>query len=327
MVRGTSSARSSRRVAFAALCVLGALPHTSIPAQATIGPPPAERALGDSVKRFLVFAPKDEMWFVAASRGKRMLVDIGRVDLEVRRDSAMAVAYRETVAAVSPVPVGSTFLLRGPWGTERVRGTSVDTWNGRIVLVLEGSPVMDSLAQLTAPLTASALLERPARGATAALPGPVPTTLRSCDRTPVTGIYADRVKYVRDSLEVAMRAEGLPIYERLARRVTAASSQVSGCFGNARVALAVSLRAASNEWTRERMVLVDTLGHVTATRVEDFRFRAHDLLHALDADGDGIDDIATIGRAFVAGGTSILRYDEKEKRFVRVAAGFSWENR
>jgi len=53
----------------------------------------------------------------------------------------------------------------------------------------------------------------------------------------------------------------------------------------------------------------------------------HDLLHALDADGDGVDDIAAVGRTMLAGGTTILRYDTATKRLVRLAAGFSWENR
>lgn len=285
------------------------------------------RALTDSVRPFLVFAPRDEMWFVVASRGKRMLLDIGRVDLEVRRDSALALAYRETVAAMTPVPVGSSFILRAPWGTERVRARAVDTWNGRIVLVLEGSTAMDSAAQSPDAVTASAELERPARGVTIPAPTPIPTMNPSCDRAPVMGIYAERVRVVRDSLEGALRADGMPIYERLARRVTVSSSQVTGCFGTARVLLAVSLRAASAEWTRERMVLVDTLGIVVPLTVEDFRFRAHDLLHAVDADGDGTDDVAAIGRAFLSGGTTVLRYVPREQRFVRVAAGFSWENR
>lgn len=285
------------------------------------------RTLADSVRPFLVFAPRDEMWFAVASRGKRMLLDIGRVDLEVRRDSALALAYRETVMAMTPVPVGSSFILRAPWGMERVRARGVDTWNGRIVLVLEGSAAMDSAAHSPDAVTASAQLERPARGAVIPAPAPLPTTNTGCDRTPVTGFYADRVRFVRDSLEAALRAEEMPIYERLARRVTSSSSQVTGCFGTARVLLAVSLRAASAEWTRERVVLVDTLGIVSALSVEDFRFRAHDLLHALDADGDGVDDVAAIGRAFLSGGTTVLRYAPRERKLVRVAAGFSWENR
>jgi hypothetical protein len=303
------------------------------PPPASPAPPPVQavqekgRALVDSVRPFLVFVPKDEMWFAASSRGKRMVVDIGRVDLEIRRDSALALAYREAVAANSPVPVGSSFMLRAPWGSERVVASAVETWNGRVLLALEGSAELDSASSGTALVVASAELERPARGAPPAVPESMVPRTPPCDRTPVSGIYAERVKFVRDSLEAALRAQGMPIYDRLARRVTASSSSITGCFGPARVVLAVSLRANANEWTRQRVVVVDTLGAVNELVVQDFRFRVHDLLHALDADGDGVDDVAATGRTFLAGGTTILRYDPRARRLSRVAAGFSWESR
>jgi hypothetical protein len=295
-----------------------------VPAASAAGRP---RTLADSVRPYLVFVPRGETWFVAASRGKRMLLDIGRVDLEVRRDTALTRAFREVVAATSPVPVTSTFILRTPWGIERVRGTGVESWNGRITIVLQGSAMLDSMAGGRDPVTATAQLEAPGRDGGLREIGLMPSTTPRCARDPASGAYAERVRAVRDSLEAALRRQGLPIYERLSRRVAAASSQVAGCFGDARVILAVSLRAGSAEWVRERVVAIDTLGRVRALAVEDFRFQAHDLLHALDADGDGIDDVAAIGRQFLAGGTSVLRYRPRERRLTRIAAGFSWENR
>ena len=290
----------------------------------------------DSVRPFLVFAPAGESWFVAASRGKRMLLDIGRVDLEVRKDSAVASAYRAAVAAAAPVKVGATFMLRGPWGAEEVRASAVDTWNGRIVLVLAGSAAMDSAAQGRAPVAASAYRAatvpgRPsAAGSSAAAPAVTPMAARpdsaACVRAPLGGPLADRVRVLRDSLERVLRAAGMPPYDRLARRVTAHSSRVPGCFGAGRVLLAVSLRANGAEWTRERVVLVDSAGRATPLAVDDLRFKVHDLLHAVDADGDGVDDVATIGRTFRAGGTTLLRYDLQRKRLVRLAAGFVWED-
>lgn len=325
-----------RRTLCATACGLVALSSRAEPVAAQSVSP-------DSVRPYLVFAPARESWFVAASRGKRMLLDIGRVDLEVRKDSAVAAAYRQAVTAASPVQVGTRFTLRAPWGAEEVEATAVDTWNGRIVLVLRGSAQMDSAAQGKAAVAASAERERPPAGGTRlngsprAVPAPVspvapPTRATAagvapCVRAPVEGIYRDRVKVVRDSLERALRLLPPPTYERLARRVTAHSSQVTGCFGDARVALAVSLRAGATEWARERVVLVDTLGHVKPLAVEDLRFKAHDLLHALDADGDGLDDVAAVGRAERAGGTTLLRYDAAKKRLVRLTAGFVWEDR
>jgi hypothetical protein len=293
----------------------------------------------DSVRPYLVFAPTGESWFVAASRGKRMLLDIGRVDLEVRKDSAVATAYLEAVEAASPFKVGSTFTLRAPWGSEEVRATGVDTWNGRIVLVLSGSAAMDSAAQQTATVAASAY-RAPTRGAGRAAQGATqgaatgvvpalastPDGVAPCVRVPIAGAFADRLKVIRDSLEAELRALGPPIYERLAKRVTASSSRVAGCFGEGRALLAVSLRAGGAEWTRERVVLVDAFGRATPLGVEDLRFKVHDLLHAVDADGDGLDDVAAVGRTFRAGGTTLLRYDAQKKRLVRLAAGFVWED-
>lgn len=303
---------------------------------------PSANVSVDSVRPYLVFAPTRERWFVAASRGKRMLLDIGRVDLEVRRDSAVAQAFRAAVAAASPVPVGTEFTLRAPWGTERVRATAVDTWNGRIVLVLSGSAAMDSAAQEKVTVAASAYREGPvAPGPRASVAGAVtganagevtpPLTMTAagaapCVRAPLPAALTARVRELRDSIEQALRAAGPPPYERLAKRLTASSSQVVGCFGVARVALAVSLRAGATEWTREAIVFVDTLGRAQRVAVEDLRFKVHDLLHAVDIDGDGLDDLAAVGRAHAAGGTTLLRYDERKKKLVRLAAGFVWEN-
>jgi hypothetical protein len=293
-------------VSIAALAgVIGLSPRTS-----------AAQVTPDSIRPYLVFRPVDESWFVAANRGKRMLLDIGRVDLEVRKDSAVAAAYRTAVAERSPVPVGSTFLLRAPWGTERVTAASVDTWNGRIVLVLQGSPTMDSLAARTETVVASA--EASSTGS---------ATASTCAREPLTPTEQQRVKVVSDSLVTVLRAAGLPPYPRLASRVTNASSQVTGCFDRARIALAVSLRTPTMEWARQRLVLIDARGAVRALPVEDFRLKAHDLLHAFDADGDGFDDVAAIGRTERGGATTILRYDRAARKFTRLASGFAWEDR
>jgi hypothetical protein len=132
------------------------------------------------------------------------------------------------------------------------------------------------------------------------------------------------VKAVRDSIESVLRMER-PEYERLQRRTKAASSQVRGCFGDSRRALVVSLRAGDAEWVRERLVLVAPDGAVTQLHVNDLRFRAHDLLVAFDADGDGVDDLATRATTERAGGTTVLRVDLAKKRAERLAGGFAWE--
>jgi len=294
-----------------------------------------EPVRADSVRPYLVFAPAGETWFVAVNRGKRMLLDIGRVDLEVRKDSAVAAAYREAVALASPWRVGDSFTLRAPWGAEEVRARAYDSWNGRIVLVLEGSTLMDSVAQGRSSVAASGYRPVAKSGPDAppspsAPPPPLAATANGrapCARLPIEGSSAERVNFVRDSLEQSLRALGPPIYERLVKRVTATSSRVSGCFGaRGRVLLAVSLRANGAEWARERVVMLDLAGRATSVTVDDLRFRVHDLLHVVDVDGDGVDDVAAVGRAFRAGGTTLLRYDERRQRLVRLAAGFVWED-
>ena len=59
---------------------------------------------------------------------------------------------------------------------------------------------------------------------------------------------------MRDSLELLLRADRPP-YERLRRRLKVVSSTANGCYGAARRALIVSVRAGDVEWVRERVVL------------------------------------------------------------------------
>jgi hypothetical protein len=282
--------------------------------------PPRLSPLADSISNYLVFAPRGDVWFTASSRGKKMLVDIGRVDAEVRRDSSRAAAYREAVAKRTSVPIGARFRLHTSWGVEEVTATAVDTWNGRIVLRLAGSPRLDSAASGKATVMATA--ERTDIAGTAAT-----TSADSCARgIPFDAMLAARVTQVRDSLVQELRAGPQPAYERLQRKMSIATSQVAGCFGAARVALAVSLKAGNVEWVREKIVLIEPGGKVTGIKVNDFRFRAHDLLLAFDADGDGIDDLATRATTERAGATTILVLDLKAKKLTRLTAGFAWED-
>jgi len=198
-----------------------------------------------------------------------------------------------------------------------VTPTAVDSWNGRIVLLLSGSAAMSKAVAGEATIVAAV---------TRAGGGTVPPSTTRCDRTE-NATLAARVPVVRDSLIRVLRAAGLPPYPRLASQLSTASSQVTGCFDGGRVALAVSLRTPTMEWARQRLVLIDERGAVQAIPVDDLRLKAHDLLHALDADGDGLDDLAAVGRTDRGGATSILRYDRATRRFVRLATGFAWEDR
>ena len=279
--------------------------------------------LADSISNYLVFAPLGDVWFTASSRGKRMLVDIGRVDTEVRRDSSRAAAFREAVEKRTSVPIGAHFRLHTRWGVEDVTASAVDSWNGRIVLRLTGSPRLDSAANGKATVIATA--ERSDNTALAVTA--VSAGVDSCVRgTPLDAALAARVTQVRDSLVQELRSGTQPAYERLQRKMSITTSQVAGCFGAARVALAVSLKAGNVEWVREKIVLIEPGGKVTPIKVNDFRFRAHDLLLAFDADGDGIDDLATRATTERAGATTVLVLDLKAKKLTRLTAGFAWED-
>lgn len=295
----------------------------------------------DSVAPYLVFAPTRERQFVAAVRNSQWLLDVGRMDLDVRKDSAKARAFRDAASVLSPVAPRAVFRLWWANGVEDVVVDSFAVYNGRIVMKVFGSAALDSAARAkgsptafavradsaTPPVaTTCALRVEPDSASKEAQAALTPAERRAQAATvkSADSIYAARVAFVRDSLDVELRASPPP-YERLQRRMKAASSQVRGCFGTARRALVVSVRAGDAEWVRERLVLIAPDGAVTPLRVDDLRFRAHELLAALDADGDGVDDLAVKGTTHRAGGTAILRVDLAAKRAERLAAGFVWE--
>jgi hypothetical protein len=274
----------------------------------------------DSIAQWLVFAPTNQTWFVAAARGKRLLIDIGRVDVEVRRDPARLAAYKEAVAARAPLTPGTRFRLRGPWGADDATLTGYDTWNGRIVATVETAPRVDSLARVVEPLPVTAELTDSTRAA----------ATDTCERVTIEPLLAQRLTVIRDSIEQAMRLQEIPPYERFQKSLRPRSTQVIGCFGTARAVLFVTLWAANYEWARERAVLVSDSGAVTPIRVNDNRFKAHEAIYALDGDGDGIDDVAARGQGDRVGGTVVLRIVEgkkQDKKLERLAGGFAWETR
>ena len=323
----------------------GAAPTDSAPPKAP--PPPPRRALSplaDSIAESIVFAPRTQTWFTAAARGKRMLVDLGRVDTEVRKVPERLAAFREAAADRSPVPIGTRLLLRGPWGTQEVTVAGFDVWNGRVAGVLHGSALVDSLARAvrdplpaaSAQLVESAYAARDSAAAHAAAaataPGAPGTPVRAvtpCVRDTLSTALAERVVYVRDSLDAALRAlAAVPGFEAPRSALTVRSSQAPGCFDEGRrVALVVTLRTADASYVQERVVLLDEAGRVTPLRANDLRFKAHDVIYAFDADGDGIDDLAARAATQLAGATVILRLDPKAKRLTRLTGGFAWESR
>ncbi|HEX6058445.1 MAG TPA: hypothetical protein VFZ11_05455 [Gemmatimonadaceae bacterium] len=281
--------------------------------------------LADSVAALLVWAPRGQTWFAVAARGKRMVADLGRADVDPRGSGALDSAWRAATAHTAPIPVGARLQLRGAWGSDEATVAGYGWANGRIVAELAVSPRLDSLARR------GWLLPGVARRASPDAVGASPDTGRilptdTCTRGAVPPALAERADLVRDSLALWLFEHQAPPYERFTDLTRVESSRAVGCYGVGRLALVVSLRAGANEWLRQRAVILDDSGRVSPLSVHDLRFRAHELLTALDADGDGVDDLATRAVAERAGAISVLRL-AGGRRLERMASGFAWESR
>jgi len=271
--------------------------------------------LADSIAASLVFELKTQRNFLAASRAKRVLVDLGRVDAPLKTAQRQH-AFQEAVKTLSPVRVGDRFRLHGSWGQDDATVQSYDQWNGRIVGVLAVPPHVDSMAKGKAPLVALAV-----RADSAA-----PPVVDSCVRDSVNATLNARLSLVKDSMLTQLQDDTVKMAPRLMKLLHAQKTQLVGCFGKARVLVLVAQWAGDYEYFHQLAALVDTAGKVTPIRVNDLRFKVHDPLGALDADGDGIDDVALRGRAPRIGGTVILRLDPVKKRLDYVVGGFAWES-
>jgi hypothetical protein len=99
-----------------------------------------------------------------------------------------------------------------------------------------------------------------------------------------------------------------------------------GCFGRGRTIIVSSLRAGAHEFVRERILMVAENGALVPIRLVASRWRAHEIISAFDADGDGTDDLAVKGSSDRAGGTVIFKLVDGN-RLEKLAGGFNWETR
>ncbi len=308
-----ASADSLDIVAFDTITVL----HVEDTARVrAVAPVPARglSPLADSLSQLMTFLATFQRVFVAAGRAHRLLVDLGRIDARVNTP-ALAHAYQEAAAALSPVRVGDRFRLHGPWGAGDGVVTGFDVWNGRMVATLTVPPLVDSTLHRRAPVVALAV-----RADSAA-----PPVADSCARDSLPAPLAARVRAVRDSLVNLLRADTATVPIPLRRHWRVGASQATGCFRAARVVLITSGSAGGYQAVREIAVLVDSTGRVLPLGVSDLRFKAHEVLRAFDADGDGVDDVAAIGHGPQTGGTVVFRLDPVKRRLTYVMSGFAWE--
>jgi hypothetical protein len=273
--------------------------------------------LEDSIVQRLTFAPRTQGAFIAAGRKQRLLLDVGRVDIEVRKDPARLAAYKRLVRDRFPLAAGARLRVSGPWGSDDATIDSVDTWNGRIVATVAAGARVDSIVRHVDPLVALAVRSDSARAA----------VVDTCVRTFPDSAVPRRITAFGDSVAAAMKVAEMPPYERLVNTMKAKTTPVAGCFGGARALVVVTLWGGNYEWVRERVFLMPDVGAPVPLRVGDYRFKAHDPIGAFDADGDGVDDLAARGLGEATGATVILKLTPDKKRFDRLASGFAWETR
>lgn len=313
--RATSASEAADIQAFDTTTLL-ALPESAV---VTSDEPAAPRKrlspLADSIANQVTFLASFQRAFVGAGRNHHLLVDIGRLDTKLGTPERLR-AFREAAAARSPLVVGDRLRLRGPWGSSDATVAGYDEWNGRAVVTLAASPLVDSLARHVEPMVALAL-----RADSAA-----PPVADSCDRRgKLPAPLAARATAVSDSLVAAMRADTAGKSVAGAKPPASKVTRLAGCFGDYDVIIFANLAATSRTPARELAVLLDSSGNASSLSVNDLRFKTHEALRAFDADGDGVDDVAALGRAERSGGTVLLRLEREKRRLTYIASGFAWE--
>ena len=294
---------------------------------------PKPRVLTDAEQRVadgIVFAPNMIERFVVAARAKRLLLDIGRIDLETKLDAPQLALVRRVAGLVGPLSHVAFVRVQGSWGQEIDSIAGYDVWNGRAVAVLvpshradsllrKGAPLLGVATRMLVPADTTAARDSTVRDSSAAVAG-------GCMRDSVPAGLPARVALVRDSL-VRWVTDSLKPSYAVAGKLAVRGDTVSGCFGAWRAAVVVTTRTPSFDWSDERTLLVAPDGKVAVGRLRDLRLRTHESLVAFDADGDGVDELAARGLAQRMGAQTVLKLDPATRRFSRFASGFAWETR
>jgi hypothetical protein len=307
--------------------------------------------LADSISDRMVFYALIQTKFVAATRGKRLLMDLGRYDGTLA-GAKQKRAFEEAAKVLSPVHPGDRFVLHGPWGEDSATVTGYSVWNKRIVATLALPALIDSMARSGVTLVALATKIVPdsarvdsARVDSARAPAPAPPAAVAppdsivlpdsatvanaltpgCARDSISLELALRISELADSLAVVLEADTAKLTDRLKKSVKVQKSQALGCFGHWRVILLVNQSAGDYEYVHQLGLLVDTAGVAVPLGVRDLRFKAHEVIKAFDADGDGVDDLAVKGYGNRIGATVILHYSPERRRLEYIMEGFAWE--
>jgi hypothetical protein len=313
--KSTSTAGASDIQAFDSTSLLALPESATVESDEPAAPRKRLSLLADSIANQVTFLATFQRAFVAAGRKHDLLVDIGRIDTKLATPERLR-AFREAASARAPLAVGDRLRLRGPWGESDATVSGYREWNGRAVVTMDLPPLVDSLARRIEPMVALALRVDSA----------APPVADSCDRRgELSGRLAARATAVGDSLIAVMRADTAGKPAAMGKPPVSKVTRLAGCFGDYDAIVFADLAATSREPARELAVLLDHDGNVTPLSVNDLRFKTHEALRAFDADGDGVDDVAALGRAERSGGTVVLRLDPEKHRLMYIVSGFAWE--
>jgi hypothetical protein len=318
----TASAASTAVLASSSALVAVAQQGDTTRRQSAMPHPPVLDEAEQRVADGIVFAPRTATRFLVAGRNKRLLLDIGRVDLEVKKDPNLIALIRRVSARTGPLARVTRMTVRGSWGDETDSIVGYDVWNGRAVAVLAVSPRTDSLLRRNAPLVGVATI---ATADSTAQPVAASNAV-ACVRDSIPTVLLTRVSVVRDSLVRWMTDSLKSPFARLVKATAVRGDATIGCFATWRAVVIVTSRTPSLEWNEERALLIAADGSVMPVRLRDLRLRAHESLMAFDADGDGIDELSARGLATRMGAQSVLKLDPTSRRFSRYASGFAWES-
>ncbi|MGQ0766445.1 MAG: hypothetical protein ACT4OZ_12355 [Gemmatimonadota bacterium] len=270
--------------------------------------------VADTIAQRLVFFPATQRWFLGAVRDSQFGIDLGRIDIDLQKPPSRLAAFASAAEATSPWEKGTTFRLRGAWGEEDATITAFVAVGNRIIARLALSQLAESVLVVS---------RRGGGVATAQLvESATPSRESACSRE-APEVLTRRLNRAADSLVNILRSGEQPVFDRLRQSLRARKSTIVGCFGAWRGIAIASLSAGDYEWARERAVLVGDSG-VRSLTVRDLRYRSHEFLHALDGDGDGVDDVAARAWTPRSSGTVVLRFAEGV-RLERLAAGYSTE--
>lgn len=289
---------TARTVPRALAIVLPAPPGTPLDARA--------QALADRA----VFVPRTTRWFVARrSDTGTIAADIGRMDDAVAPGDSLAVAAM--LAATSPVQPGLRVLVHGGGDARATTVTRLAVQGRRLVALIDGDAsdatwrLVDVVTDSTRATAASS--SRCDAGDAAAITATVDRLLAGTQR-------ADR-RGPSDAVAPRDTADAAP----------ARGSALVGCFGTYR-AIAVRRPAVATPDAVEKAWLVAPDGRARSVRLRDLSYPLHDLLAAVDTDGDGTDELLVRSHRPAMETIAALRMSDSVT-FTRFVNGFTVERR